>query len=60
MAYFAMMAQEEGRPDFRLPATLTALADYLGVDRSAMMREMRHMADEGLISFKGRDVRLVG
>ena len=39
--------------------TLTALADYLSVDRSAMMRELKHMKEAGLVDFRGRDVRLL-
>ena len=38
--------------------TLTALADYLSVDRSAMMREMKRMKEEGVLSFRGRSVEL--
>lgn len=53
--------QEGGVPgrQFRIPMTLTALADYLGVDRSAMMREMRRMSDDGMLSFKGREIQLL-
>jgi CRP-like cAMP-binding protein len=36
----------------RLPFSRTELADYLGVNRSALSRELGRMRDEGLIEFK--------
>lgn len=35
------------------------LADYISADRSAMMREMRKMREEGLISTESRSVTLL-
>ena len=32
-----------------IPYSLTTLADYLSVDRSAMMRELKSLSDEGFI-----------
>ena len=43
----------------RIPMTLVKLADYLGVDRSAMMREIHNMNADGLICSKGRDFQLL-
>ena len=34
---------------FTLPFSLTDLADYLSVDRSAMMRELKSLKNEGII-----------
>lgn len=59
MTYFSACRAAAGRDDFVLPMTLTALADYLSVDRSAMMRELKHMKEAGLVDFRGRDVRLL-
>ena len=42
-----------------LPMTYTGLANYLCVDRSAMMRELRHMNEEGLIFSNGRNITLL-
>ncbi|MBT7121407.1 MAG: winged helix-turn-helix domain-containing protein, partial [Clostridia bacterium] len=36
----------------RIPYNRLALADYLGVDRSAMSRELSKMRDEGLLEFR--------
>ena len=41
---------------FRLPFTLSALADYISADRSAMMRELKKMREERLVSVEGRQV----
>ncbi len=58
LAYFAHRAGQ-GRPArFLLPFSLTDCADYLGVDRSAMMRELKKMKEEGLVLIQGRTVRL--
>ena len=41
-----------------LPFTLTDLADYLSIDRSAMMRELKNLKEEGLIETKGKRIHL--
>lgn len=43
---------------FVLPMTYTDLAGYLCVDRAAMMRELKKMNDEGLISTKGKTITI--
>ena len=58
LAYFGICRARSGSGTFVLPMTLTALADYLSVDRSAMMREMKRMKEEGVLSFRGRSVEL--
>lgn len=42
-----------------LPFTLTDLADYLAVNRSAMQREIKNLKDEGLIEIKGKKIKLL-
>ena len=39
--------------------TLGQLAEYLMVDRSSMMRELRAMKDDGLIESKNRQFRIL-
>ena len=39
-------------------ADIMALAEFLGVNRSALARELGRMQDEGLISLEGRTVTL--
>ena len=44
---------------FEIPISLANLANYLAVDRSSMMRELRKMNDEGLIESKGRHFKVL-
>ena len=56
---FAIYAQETGANTFTIPFTLSALADYIGADRSAMMRELKKMREQGLVAMEGRKVTLL-
>ena len=56
--YFRLCRLEAGTDVFQLPFTLSALADYISTDRSAMMRELKKMREEGLVSVDGRKVTL--
>ena len=56
--YFHLCQLEAGSDTFTLPFTLSALADYISTDRSAMMRELKKMREAGLISMNGRHVIL--
>ena len=44
---------------FHIPFTMSDLADYLSVDRSAMMRELKKMKEDGILSSEKRMVRLL-
>lgn len=59
MAYFHSLAAEKNTGKLKLPMSYTALAQYLSVDRSAMMREIRNLADEGVLRRDGRNVELL-
>ena len=59
LAYFQTLAAEQNSSSFTLPFPLYSLADYLFVDRSAMMREMKKLREEQLIESHGRNVRLL-
>ena len=41
-----------------LPYTFIDLADYLGVDRSAMYRELKNLKEEGLITITNKKIIL--
>ena len=41
-----------------MPFSLSALADYISTDRSAMMRELKKMREEMLVTITGRHVTL--
>lgn len=49
MTYFKTMKDRHGSDTFQLKGTQTALADYLGVNRSALSRELHKMQQEGIL-----------
>lgn len=58
MAHLMEEARRAGSPTFRLPYDRQGLADYLGVDRSAMSAELSKLRRAGVLDCKGRDVTL--
>ena len=58
MCWFQLRRLASGADSFTLPFTLSALADYISADRSAMMRELKRMKAEGLVEMDGRRVTL--
>lgn len=59
LAYFDLVAKRKLSKSFTLPFPLSDLADYLSIDRSAMMREMKNLKDDGIINAKGRKITLL-
>ena len=59
MAYLNSIAVEKQTKTFTLPMSYTTLAEYLSVDRSAMMRELKNLVDEGIIEREGKKLRLL-
>lgn len=49
ISYFKILSEKSFSKTFTLPFSLTDLADYLSVDRSAMMRELKSLKEEGFI-----------
>lgn len=58
LAYFNILTKKQISKDIILPFNLTDLADYLSIDRSAMMREIKNLKEEGLIESKGKKIHL--
>ena len=52
MSYFSQCAKQAGNHIFHIPYNRQQLADYLGVDRSAMCHELSKMQKEGIISYE--------
>lgn len=52
LSYFSQQAMEAGEYQFSIPFNRQQLADYLGVDRSAMSNELSKMQQEGLIRYQ--------
>lgn len=52
LSYLSFQADRQGSRRFAIPFDRQQLADYLGVDRSALSSELGRMRDEGLIAFR--------
>lgn len=59
LCYFRTQQVRSNNQSFKLPFSYSSLANYLCVDRSAMMREMKKMREEELISVNGKDIVLL-
>lgn len=53
--YIGSSKEKKTDGSFEIPMSLVELAEYLGVDRSAMMREIKAMKNDGLISGNRRE-----
>lgn len=58
LSYLSYQAQEKGSSHFRIPFSRQELADYLGVDRSALSGELGKMQRDGLIRFRKNEFNL--
>ena len=58
LEYFKLKTENRITKNIYLPYTFTELANYLGIDRSAMYRELKHLQDEGLIEIKNKKITL--
>jgi len=59
LSYFESLSKGTLRQTFALPYSYTDLADFLSVDRSAMMRELKLLIDEGFIKKNGNKITLL-
>lgn len=59
MCLFSMYSMREGKDVFELPFSLSYLAEYICADRSAMMREIKRMSDEGIIKTDRRRIEML-
>jgi len=59
IAFFYDRMELDDSLEFRLPFGRQELADYLGVDRSAMCRELSTMKKDGLIDYNGRNIKWI-
>lgn len=57
--YFQIQAAKEGKKSFSIPFSVSTLAEYLCVDRSAMTREIGKMKVDGLVDMNRRNVTLL-
>ena len=59
LCYFRQLSERAGSNTFTLPFSLSTLADYIATDRSAMMRELKRLREEGAIRSDGRQFTLL-
>ena len=59
LEYFSINRKKTGSNNIYLPYNYTALSDYLGVNRSALMRELKNLKDEGFIETKSHRIKLL-
>ena len=59
LGYFSLLSSRNLSKTFTLPFSLTDLADYLSVDRSAMMRELKFLKEEGIVKKSGNKITLL-
>lgn len=58
LEYFNLKTENRITKNIYLPYTFIELANYLGIDRSAMYRELKHLQTEGLIEIKNKKITL--
>ena len=59
MAFLLEQAKEQGTGEFTIPYDRQALADYLGVERSAMSAELGKLKKAGIIETSGSRFRIL-
>lgn len=59
MAYLLDQAKQNASPEFTIPLDRQALADFLGVERSAMSAELGKLRKDGVLECKGSWFRLL-
>ena len=59
LSYFDILSKGSLQKTFILPFSYTDLADFLSVDRSAMMRELKLLIDDGFIKKDGSKITLL-
>ena len=57
-SYFSSLSKNFSIKTFYIPISYTDLADYLSIDRSAMMRELKSLQEENIITRKGNKITL--
>ena len=59
MAYLLDQAKRAHSPEFTIPFDRQALADYLGVERSAMSAELSKLRKDGVLTSQGSHFTLL-
>lgn len=59
LKYFELQSRKHNSKSFNLRYSYTDLADYLSVDRSAMMRELKNLKDDKLITDTNKKITIL-
>ena len=59
LEYFRITSLKNNSKNIYVPSTYIKLEDYLGVDRSAMTRELKSLKEEGFITIKNKRITLL-
>lgn len=59
MDYFNTLSLQQDRRLIKLSMSKKQLADYLGVQRPSLFRELKKMQDEGLIFVSNKEIQLI-
>ncbi len=59
LSYLSFAVKTQGQLTIMLPMSLTSFAEFLSVDRSAMMRELKKLSDSGIIKNKKREITVL-
>ena len=59
ISYFQSISNRKHSKTFYLDFSLSDLADYLCIDRSAMMREIKNLIDDGIIIKNKRKIKII-
>lgn len=58
LTYFEILSRKNLSKTFVIPFSYTEFAEYLGVDRAAMTREISNLKEDGLVLSQGRKITL--
>lgn len=58
LKYFQITSKKNGSKNIYLPFTLTELAEYIGVDRCAMSRELKNLKEDNIIEINNKIIKI--
>ena len=59
LSYASIVVNQAGSLTFTLPMSLTSFAEYLCVDRSAMMRELKKLSEKGILRVNKKEITVL-
>lgn len=58
LKYFQITSKKNGSKNIYLPFSFTELAEYIGVDRCAMTRELKNLKEDNIIQINNKIIKL--